>query len=154
MKRPARQRRIGGEGAPDVGQRHDNGVQHWVGGVDAGDRAIRELGRRDLTVGDQIAQGNRVKPAQIVGGHGRSLCDLARTPRPTGRVQRRVTSFYDATFSGREVLRSPGAEQLCVRLDCPSDADGETVHQPPVAMPDCIRSRERLQHWDPFAPPA
>ena len=27
------------------------------------------------------------------------------------------SSFYDATFSGREVLRSPGAEQLCVRLD-------------------------------------
>jgi len=26
-----------------------------------------------------------------------------------------------------------------------SDADGETVHQPPVAMPDCIRAREWLQ---------
>ena len=26
-------------------------------------------------------------------------------------------SFYDAMFSGREVLRSLGAEQLCVRLD-------------------------------------
>ena len=63
------------------------------------------------------------------------------------------SSFYAATFSGREVLRTLGAEQLCVQLDCPIDADGETVHQPPVAMPDCIRSRERLQHWDPFAPP-
>ena len=77
MERPARQRRIGGEGAPDVGQRHDNGVQHSVGDVDAGDRAIRELGRRDLTVGDQIAQRNRVEPAQIVGEHRRSLSDTA-----------------------------------------------------------------------------
>ena len=58
-------------------------------------------------------------------------------------------SFYDAMFSGREVLRTLGAEQLCVQLDCPIHADGETVHQPPVAMLDCIRSRERLQHWDP-----
>jgi hypothetical protein len=35
----------------------------------------------------------------------------------------------------------------------PSAADGETVHQPLVAMPDCIRSGEWLQHWDPFAAP-
>jgi hypothetical protein len=27
------------------------------------------------------------------------------------------SSFYEATFSDREVLRSPGVEQLCVRLD-------------------------------------
>ena len=75
MKRPARQRRIGGDGAPDVGQRHDDGVEHRVRGVDAGNRAVRELGRRDLAVGDQIAQRNRVEPAQIGGGHGRSLRD-------------------------------------------------------------------------------
>ena len=62
----------------------------------------------------------------------------------------RYASFYDAMFSGREILRTLGAEQLCVQLDCPIHADGETVHQPPVAMPDCIRSRERLQHWDPL----
>jgi hypothetical protein len=35
-----------------------------------------------------------------------------------------------------------------------SDADGETVHQPPVAMPDCIRAREWLQRWVRVAPPA
>ena len=66
VERPARQRRIGGDGAPDVGQRHDDGVQHRVGGVDAGNRALRELGRRDLAVGDQIAQRDRVEPPQIV----------------------------------------------------------------------------------------
>ena len=43
----------------------------------------------DLAVGDQIAQRNRVKPPQIVGGHGRSLCDLSTN-----------TSSNRATFSG------------------------------------------------------
>ena len=92
----------------------------------AGERALRELGRRDLAVGDQIAQRNRVEPPQIVGGHRRSLCDLARTHRSTGRrsaerplvrpgdVQPRVTSFYGATFGPRrrdsqEVASSPRA---------------------------------------------
>ena len=75
MKRPAGQRRIGGDGAPDVGQRHDDGVEHRIRGVDAGNRALRELGRRDLAVGDQIAQRNRVEPPQIVGGHRSSLRD-------------------------------------------------------------------------------
>jgi hypothetical protein len=61
------------------------------------------------------------------------------------------SSFYDATFSGREVLRSPGVNNCVFDWTRRSDADGETVHQPPVAMPDCIRPREWLQRWDPFA---
>ena len=62
MKRPEGKRLIGGDGTPDAGQRHDDSVEHRVRGVDAGERALRELGRRDLAVGDQIAQRNRVEP--------------------------------------------------------------------------------------------
>jgi hypothetical protein len=85
--RPARQAptSLSRNGTPDVRQRHNDGVQHRVGGVDAGDRAVRELGRCDLAVGDQIAQRDRIEPPQIVGWHERSLCDLAPTPRSVGR---------------------------------------------------------------------
>ena len=54
--------------------------------------------------GSPAAQGNRVEPPQIVGGHGRSLCDLARTPRSTGDVQPRVD---DPTFSGHAASSLP-----------------------------------------------
>ena len=45
-------------------------------------------------------------------------------------LSRGYTSFYAATFSGREVLRSPGVNN-CVFDWTPSDADGETFTSRP-----------------------
>jgi hypothetical protein len=62
--------RDGGDRAPNVRQRHHDGIKHRVCGLDACNRALRHLGGRDLPGGNQITQHNRIEPAQIVRGDG------------------------------------------------------------------------------------
>ena len=64
----------------------------------------------------------------------------------------RYASFYDATFSTAKSFDHLARNNCVFDWTRRSAAEGETVHQPPVAMPDCIRPPGWLQHWNPLSP--
>ena len=54
---------------PASGSGTTTAFEHGVGGVDPRDRSLGQLGRRDLSTGDQVAQRDRVEPRDGLG-HG------------------------------------------------------------------------------------
>ena len=177
MERPAWQRRIGGDGAPDSGSGTTTALST---GFAASMRAIA-LSASSTGVTSPSATRSRSATAS---SHPRSSAGTggayavshehlvqpgdvkeAGPPRSTGRRSAAGTarSTRRRSAAGNFVLRcvvqrprSPSipwrGTTVCSTGLVPV-IPTVTVHQPPVAMPDCIRPPEWLQHWDPFAPP-